>query len=329
MREARQCRECGVEFEPRRRDQVYHSRDCKWKAAHRRNRYPPQPRDRREYMRAYRQSPAVLRVERERQIRYRQRPEVRLRRREYDKDYRQRPGPQESKRQRTRDQRRRLREEKLQIDFIRFREALARRLEMVALIETKQNLTAQLRELSTEQLRQELIDRLGLTAESLLRTACLVAILEERGEDLSGLKIGLLDHLRKIAQGQLLPEIVVRFAGDGRLIRRIAELPIPDQQRILAGEDPKAVLQWKKKQHAPQSLTGHRNGRENEEGRTFQRPEEVVKQGGPRDVAQYLFGMVMNHPDPQLVMAQLRNLFTKWEADGKRRRLVLAETEAG
>jgi hypothetical protein len=67
--------------------------------------------------------------------------------------------------------------------------------------------------LSTVELRQELIKSLGITADNLVRLAWIVRLLEEKGEDLSDLKLGLLTHLRKIAYGQVLPELVVRFAS--------------------------------------------------------------------------------------------------------------------
>jgi hypothetical protein len=161
---------------------------------------------------------------------------------------------------------------------------LAEKLEMTALIIAKENLTTQLRAMSTEQLKQELTDRLGLTAESLLRTACLVALLEERGEDLSGLRIGLIDHLRKIALGTLLPEIVVRFAGNGRMIRRIGELGIVEQRRILAGERPEDVLKLEAgpfKHVGGSGKTQAVRDREEEKLSEAQRPESVVPKVPP------------------------------------------------
>lgn len=92
------------------------------------------------------------------------------------------------------------------------------------------------RDLSNDELRRRLSDSLGLTAKSLLRSARLVGALERRGEDLSGLKIGILNHLRKIACGQLLPEVLVRYAAKPSLVVLIGNLPITDQQRLVDGE---------------------------------------------------------------------------------------------
>jgi hypothetical protein len=47
--------------------------------------------------------------------------------------------------------------------------------------------------------------------------------------------IGLLHHLRRIACGMLLPEVVVQFAGKPSLIAIIGNLPIPEQRRIANG----------------------------------------------------------------------------------------------
>jgi hypothetical protein len=96
--------------------------------------------------------------------------------------------------------------------------------------------------LSTEELRAELAQGLRLTAQYLLRLALIVRTLEERGEDLSELRVGLIGYLRKIAYGQVLPEVVVRFAEYPLLIRRISALPLPEQQRLAEGEPIKVFL---------------------------------------------------------------------------------------
>lgn len=89
--------------------------------------------------------------------------------------------------------------------------------------------------LPTEELRRELVRCLALTAQNLYRMALLVKTLEGRGEDLSGLKIGMVDHLRDIARGTLLPETVVSFASKPSLIKTIGRLPIPEQKRLASG----------------------------------------------------------------------------------------------
>lgn len=86
---------------------------------------------------------------------------------------------------------------------------------------------------SSDQLKGRLAHLLGRSADDLREMASIVAELEHRGEDLSGLRLGIVDHLRRIAAGQLLPEVVVRFAGYPQLLRVVTALPLPDQQRLL------------------------------------------------------------------------------------------------
>jgi hypothetical protein len=87
--------------------------------------------------------------------------------------------------------------------------------------------------LPIEALRQELIQQTRKTAEGFLRLAWIVRLLEERGDDLSGLRFSLIPHLRRIAYGQLLPELLVRFGSHPSLLRRVSLLPIPDQKRLV------------------------------------------------------------------------------------------------
>lgn len=100
---------------------------------------------------------------------------------------------------------------------------------------------AEFHDASTDVLKRELVESLGLTARGLLRCACIVHVLEERGEDLTAMQIGIINFLRKIACGQLLPEVVVRFAGNTVLLKRIENLPIADQRRLATGS-PVALL---------------------------------------------------------------------------------------
>lgn len=119
--------------------------------------------------------------------------------------------------------------------------------------------------MTTEELRDELVAALKITAESLSRLALIVQTLEERGDDLSGLRIPLLDHLRRIAHGQVLPELVVRFAGKSMLLHRVSLLPMPDQQRLANGGTVELVVRrdspdgentsFDKRQADPQRMT--------------------------------------------------------------------------
>jgi hypothetical protein len=94
---------------------------------------------------------------------------------------------------------------------------------------------SRLASLDTEALRSELAAAISLTADSLRRLAMIVRLLEERGEDLTDLRIGLIGYLRRIAHGQLVPEAVVRFGESPGLLRAVAALPLPEQRRLAAG----------------------------------------------------------------------------------------------
>lgn len=95
--------------------------------------------------------------------------------------------------------------------------------------------------LTNEQLKTELASALSSTAQSMIKMAAIVRLLEERGEDLSALRLGMITNLRKIAYGQLVPEAVVRFADFPALLHRIGALPLPEQQRLAAGEPVKLL----------------------------------------------------------------------------------------
>lgn len=82
-------------------------------------------------------------------------------------------------------------------------------------------------------MKSELARLLGFTAENLLRLAMVTAELERRGEDLDGLKLGILPILRLIASGTLLPGIVVMYAGYPLAMKKVAKLPLEEQQRIM------------------------------------------------------------------------------------------------
>jgi len=93
-----------------------------------------------------------------------------------------------------------------------------------------------LQSLDTPALRAELASALGLTSRHLLYLAAVWSELERRGEDLSDLRSGIGVYLPLIATGQVLPETVVRFAGQPTLLRSVAGLPIPEQRRLADGE---------------------------------------------------------------------------------------------
>lgn len=115
---------------------------------------------------------------------------------------------------------------------------------------------------TTEELRAELARSLEITAVQMVRLAAIVGELERRGEDLSGLRVGLLGYLRRIAAGQVLPELVVRYQGRPAVLRIAANLPLGDQRRLIASDTLDLVVPgpgekgWDVRQIKPEWLRG-------------------------------------------------------------------------
>lgn len=89
---------------------------------------------------------------------------------------------------------------------------------------------------SDEALAEMLKSAFMATVDSLITVAAIVRVLEERGFDLDSLKIGMIDWFRKIAYGQVLPEVFEKFRHSPKLIQHISTLPIPDQERLAHGD---------------------------------------------------------------------------------------------
>jgi hypothetical protein len=95
---------------------------------------------------------------------------------------------------------------------------------------------ADLERMSPDQLREELYRCLGFTTMGVRRAARIFKRLEDLGEDVDKLRVSTARFLRLVANGQMLPEVLVRFAGSSVLMGHIARLPLPDQQRVCQGE---------------------------------------------------------------------------------------------
>lgn len=95
-----------------------------------------------------------------------------------------------------------------------------------------------LKKMSTKTLYQELADFLDVTTKALYRAAYVWRELERRGEDLSDLKKkGLCAFLPMIADGKLLPEIVIQLNGSKAAVTHTSRLLIEEQRKLLdAGE---------------------------------------------------------------------------------------------
>src|ERR1700693_4423531 len=97
------------------------------------------------------------------------------------------------------------------------------------------SLRGSLEQWTTAQLRDELAELLGMTAGNLLRLAMIVDVLKARGEDLSAINGRFQELLNGIAAGTLLPETVVMFAGNSRMLRMVGSMTLDEQRDIVDG----------------------------------------------------------------------------------------------
>lgn len=93
--------------------------------------------------------------------------------------------------------------------------------------------SADLADIDTETLKAELSRQIGVTADHVRRLALIWSELERRGEDLSALRTGIASYLPAIAAGRLIPEAVVRLAGNRTALRAVAYLSPVEQRRLL------------------------------------------------------------------------------------------------
>lgn len=150
------------------------------------------------------------------------------------------------------------------------------------------------------QLKQQLIECLGFTVKNVQKMALLVSELEKRGEKLDDLKIGIVPYLRKIARGVLLPEIIVKFAGDNTALKEVANMPIESQRKIVDGKSeykprPRYRNSVGKASTSSQVIVNDRDEKENA-------ITGVAKRGTPRDIAEMMFGLVQRSPDSGMVL---------------------------
>ncbi|EAU5748051.1 hypothetical protein GUO57_004332 [Salmonella enterica] len=86
--------------------------------------------------------------------------------------------------------------------------------------------------LSTLELKNELSRGLEITSRHLVYLAKIWRELENRGEDLSDIRHGMLSYLPLIANEQVEPGLVVNYAGQKTLLAALTSLPIEVQRQI-------------------------------------------------------------------------------------------------
>jgi len=164
------------------------------------------------------------------------------------------------------------------------------------------SLREELEALPTDTLKKQLSNTLGLTARHLMRLAVIVAVLEDRGEDLSALKNGFLSVLRKIATGELLPDLVVLFAADPHKIQTAAKLPVEEQREILSGR--RSIPDRKRSSTRSSGSVGRIP--EPTAGCNAPNPlRNIAAAGNPRDVAETAAELVLACKNPSEAAAFL------------------------
>lgn len=98
-----------------------------------------------------------------------------------------------------------------------------------------ENEIARMSSKTTDELKLQLLELIETTAATFVMMAAIVRVLEDRGVDLSDIQIGLMPYIRKIAYGQVLPEILQQFRDKKPLLSRLSSLTIPEQKRIASG----------------------------------------------------------------------------------------------
>jgi hypothetical protein len=99
---------------------------------------------------------------------------------------------------------------------------------------------SRLRKLSNDQLVNELGTVVGIMVENFRKIALIVKEMDHRGMDLSSIHIPMLEHVRRIAAGEMLPEVLAKFATNRMALRMVSAMPIKEQRKALAGPIPVA-----------------------------------------------------------------------------------------
>lgn len=95
---------------------------------------------------------------------------------------------------------------------------------------------AELDGLDAEALVAKFEEAYAMTVEGIRRQAAIIYKLQDFGYDLDALaqRMPMVRFLRKVACGQVLPEVVARFWPHQLIFERITSLPVPDQHRLAA-----------------------------------------------------------------------------------------------
>ena len=161
-------------------------------------------------------------------------------------------------------------------------------------------LREEIKQLPTDELRDEFRKGLQLSVEHLTRLAVILAELESRGEKVAGVLPGFLALLRQIANGTLLAEALVRFAAAPKAMREVARLPIEEQQAVL--DDEEECARRIRPKRSGTNGTGRRSAKA---GEAQQNPLIAASLATVKDLAEQIADMISCHPEPEAVWAAL------------------------
>ena len=96
-----------------------------------------------------------------------------------------------------------------------------------------ESLLAEYSAMPTQEVRRLAAANQILTADMIINYGCQILSLKIRGEDIREFRSGIGRYAIKVAELKLLPEVVVRFIGEKRLISQFSRMSIRDQEQIL------------------------------------------------------------------------------------------------
>lgn len=159
-----------------------------------------------------------------------------------------------------------------------------------------ESVRAELSKKTTPQLKDELKRVLQLTSGSLVRLATIVQILEDRGEDMTFIASGFLMVLRRIAIGELLPDLVIMFSSQPQKIIQASKMPVEEQKKVLNGQ---ATIPDRKKS-MPKPGKGYVDHRDTDDG-----IPGLATHGTPKDVGHMAASIILKSEQPEIAASAL------------------------
>lgn len=160
--------------------------------------------------------------------------------------------------------------------------------------------------IATDDLKQELAEGFRLTRDRFLRLGAIIVELDSRGEKVEGDKY-LCRLLRKIGQGELIVDVVIKFAGRPYTLASIvaAKLSNAEQKELLHKSDNEVEEKFGAHSVKKTVCRAKHLGCDQFNWRGI-----ATKATAP-DLAEMCIDMVMAHVDPQLVASIMINEIQK------------------